>query len=925
MKFFKSVRAWLATALCACMCITGRLAVNSLTKKEAQATTGATVEVSSDIQAILDGWNSVTNYKGSATGSNYSAAYGEWTLLDGSTKVKGIKLTLDQTGKSSADDLVIPSNLLVDLTALKAGPNEVPAFAFIVQPTTVGAKPISQIVPHFLSEDDKEGFGYVISGTTANTVTNAGPRIYGGGYSYKGYATYYHNYPKYAYGSSNSTRTGYDLIGNSTEPFKIWYDGAHNVTYATCTKTHSQKDGTYITGVLGQDPKTYSDLNGTFVNPFADLDGVTQLVSANSEWTGTFYEFDGFSGKGRIGLRLSMGSATKVDVILTAYAGVDLTNPQATSPAVLTANDKVAILGEEISIPAPKYETALGNNVDKTFNGIVNVYAGKRDYLKPYTAYGAGVTSLIADLGVSEALYTNKSVNDVIDITEVGNYTLEYVDTDGTVTYRNVLVSEGCELSLEALNCTITKNGNVLETGSKLGAGDVIKVVPNDGFNYIYPFAQTADHETKCIMLNGERIWLTTDNEYTITEEDIVTGTVSVVAAAYTEVYGVKIIRYSNRKGNNQFAYFYGGIPSDFYEHYDPDNIWRLNGVTKTIGFYGHIDYDGEEIRYASALFGATYTDADGNTLSGGEEVGVLVSETATGNPIGITKRSTDVAGKFPLTTDITLNPWYIRNKVTSNFIKTAGTVGLSVKFSVHKADYDTYLAGFVEKTNVAGFETTGDIYFNATAVPAKYYDEIVAGESFNETDKVDPYRFEKVKSKYAGKIQTITVDNWAEDETDENGDVWKNFYVTIKNINVNNYAEGYYIGAVMNWGSFGGGGFMRFGRANGNGFACYSVVDVAKTSFSANVTTENDGTATASVSLNGVDYYSSTVTEREIEILVKFYNYGLYLKGVSLESIDGYEVVSVDDVTYYVDGEYVTVDTAEQIITFAKNVMGVA
>ena len=306
MKFFKSVRAWLATALCACMCITGGLAVNSLTKKEAQAT-DTTVEVSSDIQAILDGWNSVTNYKGSATGSNYSAAYGEWTLLDGSTKVKGIKLTLDQTGISSADDLVIPSNLLVDLTALKAGPNEVPAFAFIVQPTTVGAKPINQIVPHFLSEDDKEGFGYVISGTTANTVTHAGPRIYGGGYSYKGYATYYHNYPNYAYGSNNSTRTGYDLIGNSTEPFK--------------------KDGTYITGVLGQDPKTYSDLNGTFVNPFADLDDVTQLVSANSEWTGTFYEFDGFSDKGRIGLRLSMGSATKVDVILTAYAGVDLTNP----------------------------------------------------------------------------------------------------------------------------------------------------------------------------------------------------------------------------------------------------------------------------------------------------------------------------------------------------------------------------------------------------------------------------------------------------------------------------------------------------------------------------------------------------------------------------------------------------------------------
>ena len=85
MKFFKSVRAWLATALCACMCITGGLAVNSLTKKEAQAT-DTTVEVSSDIQMLVDSFNAKLNGQNNFTTAEYKY---DFTMSNGS-KASGI-------------------------------------------------------------------------------------------------------------------------------------------------------------------------------------------------------------------------------------------------------------------------------------------------------------------------------------------------------------------------------------------------------------------------------------------------------------------------------------------------------------------------------------------------------------------------------------------------------------------------------------------------------------------------------------------------------------------------------------------------------------------------------------------------------------------------------------------------------------------
>ena len=211
-----------------------------------------------------------------------------------------------------------------------------------------------------------------------------------------------------------------------------------------------------------------------------------------------------------------------------------------------------------------------------------------------------------------------------------------------------------------------------------------------------------------------------------------------------------------------------------------------------------------------------------------------------------------------------------------------------------------------------------------AVVVPAKYYSDFKA--------KIDgdkkPYRVHelaKTSSSYNGKYATVNVDNWINESI--NGVEYMSFYVTLKNINVEHYADGYYFGAFYNLHSSNGDEFRCFGgnEETDESFPKISVLKAATTSYTNNVTTEI--TDNAHVKLNNVDYYSKTVnvTANEIETLVKFYNYGLYLKGVSATSIDGYKAVEVDGKTYYVDNIYVTKATAQEVISFAKNVMGVA
>ncbi len=939
MKFFKSVRAWLATALCACMCITGGLAVNSLTKKEAQATTGATVEVSSDIQMLVDGLNASLNGSNAHATAEYKY---DFTMSNGA-KASGILITQDMTQYADSvglyeSNLQVVSNLTFNVSTFTG---DTPMFSYIIAPVT-GEEYYTKADRYIPNQNNKNDFK---SADFSIGITNVG--------NYNGWAVFnnddvdasvpdaagnpsngvrLHTYNAVASGKDNrgcyyDDTAGYlvgtrgyapiSFVGNQTTPFSVYYDYATNVVYRDIHPTSTHKTSTHrLLGFPNVQPSEFGALASTFDNKYCGKTGFA--LDAYTGATTFSNNVAGFeNGQAQIIIRMGTIYGTKLSVLLTNVMGLDLSNPNntfANDKIFLTAEEETFPVNEEVEIIAPIYKTFASVAPDKVFDGTVDIYKGERSFKGAYGSYGSTVASFENDTALT-LLAEDVAVGSNYTFTETGAYTFVYTDTEGNVAYTTKTVSKGTNIVLDNVNTTVLRNGEELKSGDIVIAGDELTFVANDGYTlYNFTSAGTGTYQ----IVKNEVVTTANNNVYTVTEADCDNDALNIISAAHKGRYTVNLNRSHYMASGYASAPAFVGVPSSYYKHFDKQafangnyySLWSYDGTNVTIM---DVPWHNNIASWRSSTYGVETEINSSRRLTSHDLIGFNIKNYDTKENIAVFKSGLN-RSSAPLNFELTCNTEICvmldssSIDVSSSFIKTAGTVGLSVKFKMLKYDYDVI-------SNAMDFKTY------AVVVPAKYYNDL---KSTIDGDK-KPYRINNLKSSNSGKIASIAVDNWIEETI--NGVEYMSFYVTLKNINVNNYAEGYYFGAFYNLHSDNGGEYMCFGgnEKSDESFPKISVLEAAQAGFSANVTTENDGTATASVSLNGVDYYSSTVTEREIEILVKFYNYGLYLKGVSLESIHGYEAVNVDDVTYYIDGEYVTVDTAEQIITFAKNVMGVA
>ena len=153
MKLFKSLKTWLASALCATLVISGVTAVSTLTANATEGdNTSTEVTLSADVQKVLDAFNVLRNSAGGVYADCGVAEYvKDYVLSDGTSTISGIKVTLDNTkGSSEVEPLMFP-NLKVNFGAMKVGPGQASAFGYVALSTTKGTADITRFAPHFIT------------------------------------------------------------------------------------------------------------------------------------------------------------------------------------------------------------------------------------------------------------------------------------------------------------------------------------------------------------------------------------------------------------------------------------------------------------------------------------------------------------------------------------------------------------------------------------------------------------------------------------------------------------------------------------------------------------------------------------------------------------------------------------------------------
>ena len=859
MKFFKNVRTFLASMLCATMCVTGGIAISSLNGGNVKAADGSTPTVSSDIQYVLDAFNSY------GSGNFFTAEHVTGEKIGGSESLttSGIKVTAKYNKDKAYEYNILKFN------ASSLDYNE-PMVGVVFDPETQGTNTLGQPYFYFSNMENDTGWSYCFSVLEEDSASKPsagvnirfispvskkfGSRIGVYGIDNQGKVT-----------ESDSMRPA-SLKGYTATPFNMYYDYKTNVTYTDINSAIDYVDGSGVdtgtvknrfTAMLGVKRTEYANYATTFVNPYATEESANPLTLKNGAQTSTFAGFE--DGKVTLGFRKTAENAGG-SFILTSIAGLDLTNPTNTfgeDSKVLVAEDKVVKAGNDFEIGAPKYQTPFGGALTSSFEGKVNVYKGTRTYKYSYSAYGATYNSITADPGITtDPVATDKSVGDKITFTDIGTYTVEYIDGD-YVAYSEVVVPEAVALTTDLKNVTLKINGNDYVEGDTIIIGDKVTVVPNEGYT-IWGMDNITDNVKK-IKVNNNYKTLESDGSYTIQASDATSSTISLTALAYSKRYTVSLIRHNNSYSTYSDAlsaavklHLFEGIPSTYYSYYD-SKAWK-NGK-----FYSLISYDG---------MGNTWTnDADRTGILAedvmwasnrpvgapdkGKYVGYAVKNSDTGEDLGLFKTGTEKGvNSFEVNCNISLEAIYLVTRIETATIKTGDVNSMSVKFKMNESAYNKIIEALGDKANTATINA------------------VVADSSAGMSD---PFAAYNAMGSNSDVIKAAKITNWAT-ETDSEC-TWKVVTVTIKNISDKNIKKGYNVGAFITYTSPNGGIAWRFGDATGNKFKSYSLYDSAKKYIDDGIIVSGDGASgTYSYTANGVTYYSNTLMAYEIKDIVDVY-----------------------------------------------------
>lgn len=918
MNFNKKVKGFFISSLFAIVAVCG--VAFGITYKSAavKAADGngvivAASELSADVKAVYDAFNDAPLISGNSNQSDYYTAYRNAykveyvkdATINGAT-VSGLRFTVDTNLSNKRITVIQPRYLNIDTSSLSWN---TPLFGFMMESRENKTSTAFELGPTLIDEDG-QGFRLKIYESDIANGERSAIRAYvvnndyntmDGGTNVGGYYG-----PSYVYSTTVRKWVGNNYVDtfaeSATKPFNFYYDNATNVAYCDAAGEGSNI-GWHLIRMFSEDPANY----GNHSSPFP-----TESGKSYGTGSGEAVKFLGFkNNSARLGIRLIHGEGVgKYSFILTSYAGLDLTdpgntlNPSTDNYGVTTENRTLAVkdgsslvakVNVTTKIPELCYKNRItGDVMDGEFVGTVNVYKGVRSSKSiEYSAYGASVD--ISELG--EALATEVSAGSEYTFDETGCYTLVYNAESGATKIVEInVVEDAYSLRINAFNAKLTdENGTVLGDGCFVYSGQTVKVVPNDGYT-LYGMGGVAnailvgDKENSANKNAYGNYKTLTDGAYVIQDSDestVETGVIDIGIAAYKEKYNIKFIKNNAEDGNNLSDYrnieIYKGVPAGYsvdgrlYCVYNPTVFKPTSGVARWNNNFG---WDGERLLLSSSYNWPYSTDAN-DPYKAVQPFGYKITYGE-----GSAQKSSiyKIGGNwYPvIDSDVTIEAAFIRSFVDYKTakIETDGTIGLSVKLGISKPDYDR-LIRMAEGDDIA----------------LDFYAVVTTGETL---DGLKDYRKDAYHVTTDSKNFVKTKLNRENLVTETiNG---KEYYVfNVKGVNIpkENYAKDYVFGGYVAFSSYNGGQVVRFGQG-GEEFEKINVYAAAKNTFGAGSSVINTDSGTYSREINGLTYYSDTLTSRGIYFAVKYYYIGAYLTYVTETETEGYRSIDVNGKTYW-------------------------
>lgn len=425
MKIFKATRKCVMGALALTLAVSGALALRTFARTDAFAAEDASgivdydsiarYNVSDEIKTVMESFVG----SGGVTKIEYVKDYAV-TNADGTSSgtVTGIRLNLTATmgGYGYPNSSTPRSALTLDAGKLSYGDN---LLGFVIDNKAKfkegDPERMRVIAPYIKNSSGDTAYLWISGGGSEdradNPVSYAQIRVFDS----KGNNAYEGIYTAEKGVVSSAQKRKASLGGYTSTPYNIYYDFGDN---ALCGDGYTETDSKLIK-FLNRPNNEYSSVP------------VNALVSGEAEYKNSdaplTYGFK-LNDDGKVNLGIRVDAAAKdgagYGLILTSFAGLDLTNPSAPYPvdvksggaAIADDGAKIVKAGKAYAIPT----IAIAGDDAKTFSGTVDVYKNSNVSNKGLYA----VKKLVE-------VYKDKSVGDEITVNDLGDYTLIYKGNDG--------------------------------------------------------------------------------------------------------------------------------------------------------------------------------------------------------------------------------------------------------------------------------------------------------------------------------------------------------------------------------------------------------------------------------------------------------------------------------------------------------------
>lgn len=445
----------------------------------------------------------------------------------------------------------------------------------------------------------------------------------------------------------------------TSTPFNYYYDNGKNMLLAD--KKYDANDKVLL--LYNVSPSDYSKYN----------DPITGNPLTNS--SKTVDKIDGFEHN-RMRFVMRTHNANNKSLILTSFAGLDLTDPNAAYTAdkapiqlvdynAQTETVKV-MAGVSAAVPAAHLASRITNAKVADFTGTVKIYNKKRSSVSAeYGSYGYAYATADDELG---APVSTVNAGEEYTFANIGDYTLEYVQGDKKL-YVDVNAIENTPkaVALTAANASVDKQ--------EVTVGEQITVTPNEGCT-LYGFGESSPRVRITVGKTFKYVDLV-DGKFTVTSDMFDGDELKLSVAAYSSKVNLTVFTKPFDEGNDSVHYtLYEGVPSTYYDGANNDGSVNVSGFKFTYGLVG----DAWKMNLVSELgnFGYVVEINDGETVS----KHVYKTGVAASNAFA-------VKGSV-LITPIRLSVTAVENSAVA-YLK-GGNVNVSMEYKVPAVQWDNFI-----------------------------------------------------------------------------------------------------------------------------------------------------------------------------------------------------------------------------------------